>query len=347
MASHADNVGGAGPGDGRAPGGARRWAWAAAWLGATALLVWIRPPLDLAAVPARLRAAEPRWIALALALNLAALALWTRQWRWLTPPALRASWAAIAEVISLSAAAMNTLPFPWGHSVGVGLLARRARFGWDAAVSVMALDQLCEGAAKLLLFLVAAWVAPLPGWIHRAALALSGGVLALFATLALLAWLARQARPGAGRLLRWARHLGALRDPGALGGALAMGVAIKCAQAGAIYAAQRSLGIRLPVRDLAPILAAVEVATMIAVAPGGLAVYEAAAVVAYRYLGLAPGPALAVALLQHACFLLPMVLPGYGVTAWRALAGGGEGRGIPGGRPPAPSRPPGGRHGSR
>ncbi|HMD60739.1 MAG TPA: lysylphosphatidylglycerol synthase transmembrane domain-containing protein [Opitutaceae bacterium] len=329
MQLQAEEIGNAGPDGGVRRHRGLRLAWLGAWLGATALLLWIWRPSGLGEIRARLGAAEPRWILVALASNLAVLAFWTRQWMWLVPPGFRTSRGRIAEVIALTAAAMNTLPFPGGHSLGVGLLVRRGGLSWNAAVSVMALDQLCEGVAKVGLFLFAAGVAPLPDWLHRAALAVSAGVLVLLAALVGLSLIVKAGPDTANALLRWVQHLAALRNPRALGGGLAMGFAMKLAQAGGILAAQRSLGIHLPAADLALVLAAVSVASMITVSPGNLTVYEAAAVLAYRYLGVAPGPALAAAVLQHACLLVAMIVPGYAVIAWHALSGGGPSRKSP------------------
>ena len=82
---------------------------------------------------------------------------------------------------------------------------------------------------------------------------------------------------------------------------------------------ERSLGVALPVSTLPLVLAAVGFATMLSVAPANLGIFEAAAFTAYRWLGVPPAEAMALAVVQHACFLLAMVGPGYALTLWRAI----------------------------
>jgi hypothetical protein len=198
--------------------------------------------------------------------------------------------------------------------------------GAEVAVSVMALDQLCEGLAKLALLLLALAGSPLPAGLRIAAWAMTGGVLTLLAVLVLLHRLHHRLDH---MLTRWARHLEALRNPRALAGGLAFSALMKAAEGAGIFAVQHSLGVHLPLATLPLVLVTVSVATMVPVAPGNFGVYEAAAFLAYRSLGLEPDQALALAFIQHLCFFAALVGPGYAVMAWRAFAGGG----------PAPRQP--------
>ncbi len=52
-------------------------------------------------------------------------------------------------------------------------------------------------------------------------------------------------------------------------------------------------------------------ATMVAIAPANLGVYEATVFFVYRYLGATPEQALGLALMQHLCYLIPLVGTGY------------------------------------
>ena len=52
-------------------------------------------------------------------------------------------------------------------------------------------------------------------------------------------------------------------------------------------------------------------ATLVPLAPGNLGVYEATVFFIYQYLGIAPEQALALALVQHLCYLLPLAGTGY------------------------------------
>jgi uncharacterized membrane protein YbhN (UPF0104 family) len=309
----------------RSPAGGRnpvqsRVAWWLAWAAATAGLLLFARTLDLRAVLAPLRTAHPGWLAAAMLANFAMLPLLTEQWWRLLPAGRPVRRRVLGECVALALAGMNTLPFGGGHALGVGLLATRAGLGLDGALSLMALEQLCEGLAKISLLLLALAVAPLPVALQRAAWLL--GAILLAGSAALL-WLTRRPTPGgrlAGWRARWTHHLEVVNRPGTLLAALALGALLKTVQLAAIYAVQRSLSVALPLPTLALVLTAVSFATMVAVAPGNLVVYEAAAFAIYRWLGVPPAEALALALVQHASFLVPMILPGYALTAWRGLA---------------------------
>jgi uncharacterized membrane protein YbhN (UPF0104 family) len=79
--------------------------------------------------------------------------------------------------------------------------------------------------------------------------------------------------------------------------------------------------VALPPESALLILAAVNLATLLPVVPGNLGVYEAAVVLAYSYLGIAPERALGIALVQHACWFAALALPGYRWLARRVTAG--------------------------
>lgn len=297
----------------------RRWTW---WLGlavATGCVMGLLRTFDTRAVPALVGRAKTGWLAAALLANFAVLPLLTEQWSRLLPARRTMRWSAMWECVVLAVAGMNTMPFGGGHALGVGLLATRGGLGLDGALSLLALEQLAEGFAKLAVLLLALAAAPLPGSLRQAAWIL--GVVLLAGSGAAI-WLARRPATGApagGWRSRWAQHLEALGSARVLVGALALGLAMKLAQLGAIYAVERSLGVELPISTLALVLAAVSFATMLSVAPANLGIFEAAAFAAYRWLDVPPAEAMALAIVQHACFLVPMVGPGYALMAWRAI----------------------------
>lgn len=297
----------------------RRWTW---WLGlavATGCVSVLLRTFDSRAVFGLIGQAKPGWLAAAVLANLAVLPLLTEQCARLVPAGRAVRRGALWDCLVLAVAGMNTLPFGGGHALGVGLLATRGGLGLDGALSLLALEQLCEGFAKFALLLLALAAAPLPESLRRAAWIL-GAVL--LAGAGALFWLAR--RPAAGAAMdgwraRWMHHFEALASARVFAGALGLGLAMKLAQLGAIYAVERSLGVELPLSTLALVLAAVSFATMLSVAPANLGIFEAAAFAAYRWLGVPPAEAMALAIVQHTCFLLAMVGPGYALTLWRAI----------------------------
>ena len=62
------------------------------------------------------------------------------------------------------------------------------------------------------------------------------------------------------------------------------------------------------------IVACLAITTLIPVAPANLGVYEATVFAAYRYIDVPADAAVGMALLQHACFLMPSIATGYAVA---------------------------------
>jgi uncharacterized membrane protein YbhN (UPF0104 family) len=293
----------------------RRFAWAVGWGAATLALAVFARSIDLAAAWQHLATANLGWIAAALLANFVTLPLMTEQWYRLAPPDRPLSRLALWECVTVGMAAMNVLPFGGGHAVAVGLLAQRGA-GIGGGVSVMALEQFCDGFAKLGLLLLALAVAPLPPALHAIAWGVAGLLLAGFAG---LLWLGAHSPTDQGWRARWARRVEVVRRPGILVVAIGLSLLMRVFALLAIYATQRSLGVAVPFSRTPVVLAVVTFATAMAIAPGNLGVYEIATIAAYRVLGIPAGEAAALALVQHVAFLLPMIATGYGVTVWRAF----------------------------
>ena len=104
---------------------------------------------------------------------------------------------------------------------------------------------------------------------------------------------------------------GALQVMQDLGGHRAEDEAPKGAEAVGIMAIQKAFHLDLPCWSVLLILAGLNVTTMVPVTPGNLGVYEATVFFIYQYLGIPSEKAMALAIFQHLCYLLPMVGPGY------------------------------------
>ncbi|HTI62326.1 MAG TPA: lysylphosphatidylglycerol synthase transmembrane domain-containing protein [Gemmatimonadaceae bacterium] len=284
-----------------------RAALVLAWLVATFLLVvcarsieWTRA-IELAAT------ARPGWLAVSVVANAAILTAWAAFWRTLVPRGDgKASYARMFEVVSVASALMNTVPFGGGHASSVVLLARRAGTTHKSALSVMALDQLGEGIAKVLAFLLVALIVPLPAWMRASITTVSLAVGAWFVALMIAS--------------RWAAGLEVLKDARRSALAMCCVLAMKAAEVVGIVAVQHAFGIAVPFGGTLLVFAALVLATMLPVAPANLGTYEAAAFVAYRYLGLAPEQALGLAVVQHVCFLIPTAGLGYAFMSARTFS---------------------------
>ena len=287
--------------------------------------------MTLSRVVTELAVAHPGWIALAALCFVAILPLWGLQWRILAAAAPRRSVATMLGVVAMTSTVLNTAPLLAGEAAGVYFLVSEAGLSRAAALSVLAMDQLFVGVAKLCVLAGAAMTVPLPTWMARAAQGLAAGVTLLVIVIVLAAWHAgRLTMSAMGRALpaRAARAvvtagtaLAPVRSFGLSGAAMALALAKKLAEALAILCVQRAFDVTLPPASALLVLAAVNLATLLPVVPGNLGVYEAAVVLAYSYLGVPPERALGIALVQHACYFVALALPGYRWLARRVAAG--------------------------
>jgi uncharacterized membrane protein YbhN (UPF0104 family) len=306
----------------------RRLRRAAAALIATALLALCFRSIDAARLLAVIARAEWAWLLAALAVNATIPLLWAAQWRLFLPNRRRLGFRALYAITAVMAMLANSVPMFLGQVTGVHLLATRGGLGHATALSVVALDQLTEGLCKLAVLSALASITPLPGPLRAAAWALSTGVAVLLAIVLAATWSHGRVRLPA-YVRDWAAGLRGVRRPEVVAGGLGIGLAMKCAEMGGILAAQAALEVELPLWSALAVLAAVNLATMVSVAPGNVGVYEGAAYLTYTGLGVAPETAFGLAVLQHAAYLIPMAGSGWitVLVAERRQAAAGPGPG--------------------
>jgi uncharacterized membrane protein YbhN (UPF0104 family) len=308
----------------------KRSATVLGWLAATALLVYFAGKIDRAELSAAMSMVKWTWIALALAANGLILVSWAGLWWSVAPDAERPPYRTMFGINAMASALMNTVPFLGGHAAAVVLMVKRAGLSRASALSVMALDQLGEGLAKVLIFLVVALAAPLPAWMRIGVATASAGVGGLLLALVIAAHAHERIkpRPGArltwmarGRIVaaHWAERMETLRSVRRSFSALAFAVGTKVAEGAGLLAVQHAFGVDLSIGSTALVLAAVVLGSILPVAPGNVGTYEAAAIIAYRHLGIDPVLATILALASHICFMIPSVGIGYLLGSWKWL----------------------------
>ncbi len=323
----------------RGPSPRARFALAvAAWLGATALVAVALRAVGGEAALAAVRRARPGWLAAAVACHASLVVLWAWQ-TWVLLPRRAggpapAGFGRVFEAQALTATAANTVPAFLGQATGVAVLAERTGVGTAGALSVFAQHNLVEGLAKLAMVGAAAQVAPLPPRMRQALLALGAGTALLVVGLGAAAWAAQRrpaaARPAAGGgavararalVVRWAASLDALRDPRRLAAALAAALLMKVVEGAGWWAVERALGVAPRAGSPVLALAATNLASAIPASPGNLGVYEGAAFTAYHVLlGVPRDTALALGLVGHAVYLVPLVGIGWALLSARQLS---------------------------
>nr|WP_260407878.1 lysylphosphatidylglycerol synthase domain-containing protein [Planomonospora venezuelensis] len=218
---------------------------------------------------------DPLGVLLALVMYGCAFALRAWSWRRVLPGlSLGHSWAAL----HVSLLGNHVLPFRLGEALRVTTVLRRTALPAAPVVASTVTLRSADLLAVALLALAAApaLVTALTGpWIRPLA-----AVLAL-AMLAGAFWLGRS---------RWT----------ALPVVFAAAAAAWVLEAAVVYEVARLAGVGLSPAEAVAVTAVTIAAQTVAVTPGGFGSYEAAATAALTALGVASGPAFAVALLTHA-----------------------------------------------
>lgn len=310
-----------------------RLSFAKRWLP----LVWIALTIALVATAADLpwrmaadyaRRMHPGWLLASVAANAAILPLWAAEWRLLAPVAFRVGFARMFEVVAVSAAVLNSVPFFAGEASAVALLITRGGLSRGAALSVLALDQLMVGLAKLVLVVTAALLVPIPAGLRTGVLALAMGVAALLVVLVPLAhrWSMIHERLLAdptgvrsfvARVIAVGRHLDAIRRLERAWRVVVLALAKKTAEVAAILAIQAAFGLDASLGSAVLVAAALAITTLVPVAPANLGVYEGTVYAAYRLVGVPAEVAVGIAVVQHIAFLIPPLAAGYSTLALR------------------------------
>jgi uncharacterized protein (TIRG00374 family) len=299
------------------------------WALLTIALYFAGRDLPWASALSALRSMSTGYFVIAVALNFAILPLWMLEWMLLKPRGVPVSSNRMFDVVTLTASIHNAIPFLAGEAAAIGLLIASG-LQRGAAVSVLAMDQLLVGVAKLVVLSSAALLAPIPSWLSAGVLSLVAGVLVLFLVLLLLAHFGpvissqlrethTRGRELVAKITGLGAHLAALREPWLAVRVFGLAFLKKALELAAIVAIQAAFGIDPSFSAAVLVLAALAVTTSLPVAPANLGVYEATVFATYRYLGIGDEAALAMAIVQHFAFLLPMIGTGYVVLTLRQL----------------------------
>jgi uncharacterized membrane protein YbhN (UPF0104 family) len=298
----------------------RKSAQVLGWAGATALLLYFLSRVDRQRLSEAMAIVDWRWIAVAVVANALILVSWAALWWVVSPRAERPTYSVMFEINSIASALMNTMPFLAGHAAAVVLMVKRGGLTRAGALSVMALDQLGEGLAKVTIFGIVALAAPIPGWMR---VGVGGFLLAMLAAAHSHAHI--RPRPDMPltfisrmRVLSasWAERMETLRSIPQSLAALAFAIGTKLAEGAGLLAVQYAFGVDLSIGATALVLGAVVLGSILPMTPGNVGTYEAGAFLAYRHLGVDPATATILAVSSHVCFMIPSVGVGYLFGSW-------------------------------
>lgn len=307
----------------------RRVRALAGWILLSVFVVSATARLDWEGLGATLRDVTPGWLVLAVGANALILVLGAAQWLLFVPSGSRVGPRRMFTILAVTASVSNGGPTLAGHATGIHLLATHGGLGHAGGVSVTVLDQVAEGLAKWLLVVLGA--ALIPGFQYRGVglTVLVGVPLLTFASLALAFHGSKLAEWG-GTSAGWRRRsltfvadaahrLEALRRPWLFSVGVLMALLQKAAEALGMALAAAALGVSLPPWAVVAALVAVNLSVLVSVTPANLGIYEGAAFLVFRSAGLETHTALALALLCHAVYLLPLAATGWILVSAGAL----------------------------
>jgi glycosyltransferase AglD len=326
----------------RSPGArlALRLAGLAAGI-ACAVVAFLR--VDVAGMGRALSGADPVFLALAVAANLASLAAHAGRWRAvLHGPTAPVRWRdAFASLVAGFAAGI-VVPARGGDVVRAHLLARRAGLHTSSVLVASGLDYVVGSVVFVGLLGALVASAPLPPWATRTLWITAAAAGALAAAAWLLSPRSRsKAAPGhgvAGLVARLRAGLAAARAPRALLAAGAWAVAGWAAEVAIALATLAALGLPATFTAAALAVVAATAAAAVGLGSGNVGSFELATSLALGEVGITPESALAFAVAFHLAHLVPVAVLGGAVLLRRATARE-PGVPAPGPAAPEPRRP--------
>lgn len=261
------------------------------------------------------------WLALSAAFNLAMVGARGVRWVLFFHPASPASWPLVSAT-AIGYMANNLLPLRVGELVRGYLAARSAGLSFWTAMATLAVERVLDALSLLLILGGVVVAVEVPLWLKTGALTLLALDLLAMGILILLArgWDPLNRRlmgiPRLGTTIkRWlglfAIGLQSLRPGPHLGPLLTWTVLIWILNAGAVWAALRSVGLALPASASLTVLAFAGIAVSLPSAPGYVGTVQFFIVQALAIYAVTGAEAVTFSLLSHAAAYIPMTLLGW------------------------------------
>lgn len=302
----------------RAPMRVLRAAAAVALLAAG---VWTFHDIGWAALWRALSLARPRWIAVAAALNLLAVAFQAARWLALIRPlSPAATFGRAFRSLIVGFAFSLVVPARAGELVRMQWLSRRTGIPPAPVLASIVLDFLVNGAGLLVGLTLLPLCCDVPTWVRPGALA-TAAALALGGT---LVWALRSNQGAAARVARrlpvkavagfWAsarQGLAATRSASALALSFSASLASWAVEVGVIAVALWAVDLHLPLSAAPIVLLAVNLALAYPIAPpGNIGTLEVGATLALLGFGVSKEQALTFGLVYHALQAIPVAVLG-------------------------------------
>jgi len=307
-----------------------RVSYIVSWLLLTALIVATIGRVDWTLAIAAVAKAKPLPLILAVLLNAMILVFATAQWLLFLPEGVSVARSKMFKIMAIMSTVANSGPAGGGAAVGVHLLGTQKGVGHSVGLSVLLLDQLVEGLVKVAIVLLAIVVVPIGLEYKAVSATILIGVPTLFFVLTVIAHRKSALESISERttgFLGWmltklnlvAANLEALRRPKKLSLTVVLGLLQKLVAALAITCILLAFGVVTPWWGILAVLVAVNLSTVVSVTPANLGVFEGAAFLVYTSLGISSDTAVALAIVQHAAYLIPLAGIGWIISSVRPL----------------------------
>ncbi|HIA98754.1 MAG TPA: flippase-like domain-containing protein [Gemmatimonadetes bacterium] len=307
-----------------------RVSYIVSWLLLTALIVATIGRVDWTLAIAAVAKAKPLPLILAVLLNAMILVFATAQWLLFLPEGVSVARSKMFKIMAIMSTVANSGPAGGGAAVGVHLLATQEGVGHSVGLSVLLLDQLVEGLVKMVIVLLAIVVVPIGLEYKAVSATILIGVPTLFFVLTVIAhrrFVLESISERTTGFLGWiltklnlvAANLEALRRPKKLSLTVVLGLLQKLVAALAITCVLLAFGVVTPWWGILAVLVAVNLSTVVSVTPANLGVFEGAAFLVYTSLGISSDTAVALAIVQHAAYLIPLAGIGWVISSVRPL----------------------------
>ena len=307
-----------------------RVSYIVSWLLLTALIVATIGRVDWTLAIAAVAKAKPLPLILAVLLNAMILVFATAQWLLFLPEGVSVARSKMFKIMAIMSTVANSGPAGGGAAVGVHLLATQEGVGHSVGLSVLLLDQLVEGLVKMAIVLLAIVVVPIGLEYKAVSATILIGVPTLFFVLTVIAhrrFVLESISERTTGFLGWiltklnlvAANLEALRRPKKLSLTVVLGLLQKLVAALAITCILLAFGVVTPWWGILAVLVAVNLSTVVSVTPANLGVFEGAAFLVYTSLGISSDTAVALAIVQHAAYLIPLAGIGWIISSVRPL----------------------------
>ncbi len=288
------------------------------WIITAVLIGSLFAKVDMGALWAEIVRAQWRYLAAAALLNIAVIVLKALRWQWMMRPSQPTRYNNLLCATLIGMAGNNVMPARGGDWLKIYLLGK-----WEGAsramlTSITGLDKLFEGISILILFVLLSFHSTFPAWVVRGTMIVSIVVAAALAIcIVLLLHHKRIQVNGAdpiGKISKLAAKLGSgmliLAKKRMIVATLLLSIVICLLQIETIRLCQIAFGLSLALWVPALVYVAINLAIIVPSAPSGVGPFEAAAVLAYAWIGVGAELGMGIALCYHAVQFIPVTAAG-------------------------------------